>query len=162
MKKNRIYLSVDTTDLQEINNAIAILIEKLPPYLDEITNLEKLRMAKMKDKSFAFVQKAYEYSLQNPYMIPTFVDPAEFKKEIETMELFRQLAIPLKKLNKGLDDTNFLMSSDAYNTALNMYQLVKTAAKNNVAGASVVYDDLKIRFEYQGPGKSKPNTDKAA
>lgn len=162
MKKDkRVYLVETSTDFQEINKAIAVLAEKLPAYLEEISSDEKQRSTKMKDKSFAFVQKAFEHSATNPIIVPSFVDTEAFKAEMDAMELFRQLLTPLKKLTKGIEDTQFTIASDAYNAALAIYGQVKVAAKNNVTGAQVIYEDLKVRFDKKTM-KKEPTPNKAA
>jgi len=163
MKNQRkVVQALDATELQEVTTAINLLLEKLGPYMAEMGKSEKKRMSALKDKSLSFVQKTYEHSTQNPFMIPAFVEPEEMKNEMATMEVIRQLINPLVRVVNGLEDTNFIIGNDAYNSALAMYQMVKTASKNNVPGATQIYEDLKVRFETQGRKKATKEPTKAA
>ena len=156
----RVYLDEVSTEIQDVRTSIATLVEKLSGYLEEIGVEDKARKAKMKDKSSAFVQKAYDYSKLHSFMIPPFVNMEEYYKNVEAMELYRQLLDPLRILVKGLEDTSFMISCDIYEVARLMYKESKTAAENNYPGAQMVYDDLKIRFESQGNWRKKTDPTK--
>jgi hypothetical protein len=127
---------------------------KLMPHLLELTNDEKHSIPKMKDKTVAFVTKSYEHAVNNPILVPAYVDVIEFKKDTNAVTLLRQFQNPLMELMKALEDTMTVAGSEAYISALSFYTSVKSAAKNNVPGAQVVYEDLSIRFKGQGRGKS--------
>jgi hypothetical protein len=145
-KENLVSLSITPADLQDIQNAVATLKSKLLPYLLELSTDEKLSIPKMKDKTLAFVTKSYEHAVNHPTLVPAYVDVAEFKKDINAVEQLRQLSTPLDEIAKALDDTMTVAGSEAYVAALSFYNSVKSAAKNNVPGGQVVYEDLKTQF----------------
>ena len=145
-KENLVSLSITPADLQDIQNAVATLKNKLLPYLLELSTDEKLSIPKMKDKTLAFVTKSYEYAVNHPMLVPAYVDVTEFKKDINAVEQLRQLSTPLDEITKALDDTMTVAGSEAYVAALSFYNSVKSASKNNVSGGQVVYEDLKTQF----------------
>ena len=158
----RVYLSEVSVELQTVESSIQALKETLPDFIQEITPDEKNSVPAMGDKSFAFVQKAFEYSNHNAFMVPSFVILSDFQKQQESIEIFRRLSEHLAVLLKGMEDTSYMISSDAYKNALAIYKQTKEAAKNNVPGAQTIYEDLKVRFESQGQRKKKSKPNNAA
>ena len=155
-KENLVSLSIAPADLLEIQNAISTLKTKLLPYLLELSVEEKLSIPKMKDKTLAFVTKSYEYASGHPKLVPPYVDLVEFKKDLDAVEQLRQLSGPIEEISKALDDTMTVAGSEAYVAALSFYNSVKGAAKNNVSGGQLVYEDLKERFSKTVTKKSAP------
>ncbi|MDX2303890.1 MAG: hypothetical protein NW226_13875 [Microscillaceae bacterium] len=153
-KENLVSLNIPDADMTAINQAIQTLQDKLLPHLLELNKAEKESIPKMKDKTIAFVTKATEHSEQKPMLVPQYVDVKEMRKDLEAVELFRQLSNSINQIAKGLDDTMTVAGSEAYIAALAFYQSVKVGAKLNVPGAQEVYDDLSVRF----PGRSKQKT----
>lgn len=156
-KKN--VLNVAATDMQEVNQAIEVLKTKLLPFLEVATKEELKTLPKLKDKSFAFVTKAYEHTNTHPVLVPNYIDKDSFKLHMETLEQLRTILNPIKEFHNGLEDTITIMGSDAYNMALSFYSSIKTASKNNVSGAKVIYEDLKIRFVQRNKYRSMPKND---
>lgn len=44
-------------------------------------------MLKMGEKTVSFVQKSYDYSRENPDLVPPFLDIAEYEKDIQAVNL---------------------------------------------------------------------------
>jgi hypothetical protein len=145
-KENLVSLSISENELAEIRKAIEILQRTLLPYLLELTKDEKESMAKMGDKTVAFVTKATEHAEAQPKLVPAFIEVAELRKDLEAIEILRPFFNSLNQLSKGLDDTMTVAGSEAYTSALAFYQSVKMGAKLNVSGAQEIYNDLQVRF----------------
>lgn len=156
-KENLVSLSISAADLKEIQVAIETLKIKLLPHLLALTIDEKMHLAKMKDKTIAFVTKAYEHGMQNPKLVPNYVDFTELKKDLDAVELLRQLLYPLEEIAQNTEDTMTVAGSEAYTAALAFYDSVKVAAKAGVPGAMTIVNDLKVRFDYRrGKGTDTP------
>lgn len=145
-KENLVSLSISETELAEIRKAIATLEKVLTPYLLELTKDEKESLAKMGDKTVAFVTKATEYAETKPTLVPAFIDVVELRKDLQAVEILRPIFNSLNQLSKSLDDTMTVAGSEAYTSALAFYQSVKLGAKMNVTGAQEIYNDLQTRF----------------
>jgi hypothetical protein len=153
-KENLVSLSISEGELAEIRKAIEVLQKNLLPYLLELTISEKESLAKMGDKTVAFVTKATEHAEAQPKLVPAFIDIAELRKDLEAIEILRPLFNSLNQLSKGLDDTMTVAGSEAYSAALAFYQSVKVGAKLNVSGAQEIYNDLQVRFPSKTRKKS--------
>src|SRR6187402_1998174 len=78
----RVYLDEVSAEIQDVRTSINTLVAKLSGYLEEVGVDDKAKRAKMKDKSSAFVQKAYDYSKVYSFMIPPFVNMEAYYKNV--------------------------------------------------------------------------------
>jgi hypothetical protein len=150
-KENLVSLAISENELAEIRKAIEILQKTLLPHLLELTISEKESMAKMGDKTVAFVTKATEHAEAQTKLVPAFIDIAELRKDLQAIEILRPIFNSLNQLAKGVDDTMTVAGSEAFMAALAFYQSTKVGAKMNITGAQEIYNDLQTRF----PGRTK-------
>jgi len=155
-QQNLISIEISDEKLMEINNAITVLKTELIPVLKALKPEERLELAKMGDKSVAFVNKSHEYATANPELVPQFLDMTEFKKDVKAVNDLTSINTALQQLVDLTSDSILLAGSDAYKASLMFYDMVKTANKSNVPKAGTIYDDLSERF----PAKKKPRTSK--
>lgn len=147
--QDNISIELTPTEINTINAAIQTIQTTLEPHLVALDAKDKSGMAKMGDKSAAFVGKALDYMKSNPEFIPNFVDAAELDKDYKGFTVLNDFLRPLAQITDNLEDTAFLCGSDTYRGTLNYYDAVKQAAKMNVPNAKAIYEDLKVRFEAQ-------------
>jgi hypothetical protein len=150
-QQNLVSFQVSDADMTEIKGAIATLKSKLLPNLKVLTPTEKRELAKMGDKTTAFVQKTLEYCKSNPDLCPPFLDVAALEVDVNAVESIRNIYAPLLQIVEALDDTMTLSGSEAYSGSLMYYNSAKFGAKSNIAGAKTIYEELSSRF----PGKPK-------
>jgi ribosomal protein L14 len=121
----------------------------LAPYITVLTPEQRRTLAKMGDKTLAFVEKAHELALTNPVFVPPFLNMAEFTIDFSDAHNIEPVLVLLEQLRSGVDDTQMLAGSEAYQAALVFYNSVKEAASKNVPGAKAVYDALRVRFPHK-------------
>jgi hypothetical protein len=127
----------------------------LAPYVTPLTPTQRKSIAKMGDKTLAFVEKALELAQSNPEFVPPYLDLNEFVIDFSDTHNIEPLLIAVEQLVSGIDDTQMLAGSESYHAALIFYNSVKEAAVRNVAGAKDVYNALRVRF----PGKKRRSGD---
>lgn len=149
-QQNKISFSLSDAERKEIQNHIQALMDKLAPLLIQLSREERKKLPKMGDKTVAFVQKALDYSRQNPELAPAYLDEKEYAKDMAAVDQLKQILRPLEKLTGLLSDSAMLSGSEAYQAGLYYYYGVKGAAKANVKGAQDIYDDLASRFPGSG------------
>lgn len=150
---NRISITISAEAITNIQAAIATIEQNLPTLIN-LTKEERHQLPKMGDKTIAFVSKNLEYAKQNAQIVPSFLDLAEFEKDVNAVTSINKVLISLQQLVEKLDDTILLSGSEAYSAALVFYNAVKSAAKAGVPGMKTIYDDLQTRFAV----KSKTTT----
>lgn len=156
MNENRISIDIPQSDIDDINAAVQTIVDKLKPYLIALEAGDKQSLAKMRDKSAAFVEKAVGYMETNPEFTPPYLDKAEVDKDFQGFSTLHNILRPLMQIISNVEDTSVLCGSEAYTAALAYYNTVKQAARMNVPNAQAIYDDLRVRFEAQKPRAVKP------
>jgi hypothetical protein len=137
--------------MAEVKRKIAEVAALLVPYIIPLTVDERRHLPKMGDKTLSFVGKAHELALANPALCPQYLNVPEFGIDFEDAVSLVSLKNAVKQVYEGIDDTEMVAGSEAFQAALVFYNYVKSAAANDVYGAKAVYEELKTRF----PGKKK-------
>ncbi len=156
MNENRISIEIPQAEIDAINDAIQVLVDKLKPYLIALEAGDKAALAKMKDKSIPFAEKTLQYVDSNPEFVPAFLDTNEMKKDYQAFLVLNNILRPLFQIVSNLEDTSVMCGSEAYQAALSYYNSVKNGKKLNVPNAEAIYADLSVRFEAQ-KAKVNPN-----
>lgn len=133
-------------------------IENKLTFLINLKAEDRHNLAKMGDKTLAFVTKSLEYAKQNPSIVPPFLDVTKFENEVNTVTDLSSIMKSLRQLLEKIDDTTMLSGSEAYASALVFYNAVKSASKVDVPGMKTIYEDLQTRFP--GRGKTTPPAEK--
>ncbi|MDR2907777.1 MAG: hypothetical protein LBU91_07305 [Bacteroidales bacterium] len=134
--------------LGEAKKRLDEVAEALAPFMLSLTPTQRQGMAKMGDKSLAFVSKAHELAGRNPSLCPPYLDMQAFGIDFEDATKLLALDNALIQLQQAVDNTATLAGAEAYQAALVFYTSAKAAASKNVAGAQAVYDELRERFPH--------------
>ncbi|SDE34912.1 hypothetical protein [Pedobacter soli] len=144
---NRISAVITPEQLKNINDAVAVFKTNLSEVLIiNLTAAERRAMLKLGDKTMGFVEKAFDYALQNPSFIPNFMDLEEARKDYALSGVLYQIFQQLNTLITAVEDSGMAAGSEAYEAALLFYHSVKAASRSNVPGSQAIYDDLRQRF----------------
>jgi hypothetical protein len=102
----------------------------------------------------AFVEKAHDYGTDNPAGVPSYLDVAAFDVDFADVHGLWSTLTLIKQLEEAVKDTVMAAGSEAYHAALAFYHNVQAAAKDDIPGAKVIFEDLKTRF----PGSKRSGT----
>ena len=144
---NNLSFQIPEADLQAVKDALATIQSILSPYLMALTPEERRVLPKMGDGTTPFVSKVIEYADDNPEFVPPFVNVQEMKLDWNAVQDLMPLLRAVSQLESNLNDTVMLAGSESFVSSLSYYNSVKLAAKMNVPGAKVIYEDLRKRFE---------------
>ncbi|MDR3351005.1 MAG: hypothetical protein LBN98_05115 [Prevotellaceae bacterium] len=127
----------------ELLNQVNALLQ---PYEQTLTPEERKSMLTMGDKSVAFVEKAYDLAVQNPTLVPSYLNMSAFDVDKNDALRLRTLLNTAQQVVQGIADTEMVSGSEAFQEALVFYNNVKYAASQDVHGAKAVYEELRKRF----------------
>lgn len=127
----------------------------LQPYIITLTDEERKTIAKVSDKTIAFVTKVNDYSATNPQFVPAFMSAEELAIDVNNYQKLNPVLRAVQQLADQVSDTTMVAGSEAYVASLMYYSSVKSADKNKVADARAIYEDLSKRFPGR-PRKEKP------
>lgn len=157
-KDNLVSIEVSSEDLAKVSEALKTIKSVLAPYLVTISTDERQTLPKMNEKTVPFVKKVLEYAESHPEFAPSYVSVPELQKDVAAFDTLNKIGKPFDEIAVALTDTTMLAGSEAYVAALSYYNSVKQGVKMNVAGAKVIFDDLKVKFEEYGAKSVKKTT----
>ena len=134
--------------LAQAQTKIEELRALLAPYVTPLTAEARRTIAKMGDKTLAFVEKAHELAAGNPAFVPPFLNMQDFGVDFSDAHSLEPLLVAVEQVRSEIDDTKMLAGSEAYHASLVFYNSVKVAAAQNVPGAKSVYEALRVRFPH--------------
>lgn len=137
----------------KVDGAILTLKEVLVPKLIDLSTGEIQELPKMGEKTVDFVEKSLVHMEQNPNLVPAYVNVEEANKDLDGVRVLKTYYNPLEQLVGMISDSSTLSGSEAFTASLSFYNAVKAAAKVDVPGAKMIYNDLKSRF----PGRPSGN-----
>ncbi len=129
-----------------VDGAIGTLKSVLEKKLITLTPDERKELAKMGDKTVAFVDKSLEYADTYPNYIPSFINIPGARIDFEAVKTLRNLATPLERICNQINDTMTMAGSEAYTAALSIYKVLKNAANMGQPGADEASRELSNRF----------------
>ncbi|MDR2125739.1 MAG: hypothetical protein LBP63_02765 [Prevotellaceae bacterium] len=138
--------------LEQVHTKLNEIRTLLLPYVITLTPEERRGLLKMGDKSFTFVEKAYDYVLENPTFVPAYLNTTEFAVDFADAHGLWTVRNDALQVYEMIDDSAMASGSEAMQAALVFYNAVKEAAKRDVPGAKAIYEELKNRF----PGHKRP------
>lgn len=143
MPEQNISATLTVAERDEVLAAFNTIRQKLP-FLVDLTAEDRRSMAKMGDKSNAFVNKAVEVANQYPDIIPRAFNIEEMKKDVELLQMLQPILMAANQVQDLIEDTFMQVGSEAYMAALSIYNYTK----NSPAGTALegVVDDMGRRF----------------
>ena len=147
--------SLAPADEETIMAAIATIRQKLSPFLIDLTPAERKGLAKLGDKSHAFVRKAVDVATQNPGVIPGSHSVEDVRNTAKLFQSMAGIRLALEQLYNQVQDTTTKAGSDAYAVARAIY----AGTKGPVAGPHLARaaDNLGKRFGRK-PKAAPPDT----
>ena len=133
-------------DVLEIKAFLVEVKNKLPHGLMTLTADERQAYAKMGDKTIAFVQKAIDFAELYPNLVPAYVNIIELKKDMEAVVIMKSIFRQMEEMTTQLEDSIMVAGFDAFTASLSIYGAAKDAARRDVPGAKIVYNEMKERF----------------
>jgi hypothetical protein len=143
MPDNRVSAQLGEADRQAVLAAINTIRTKLP-FLIDLTPEERRSLPRMGDKSRGFVEQALQVAEQNPDILPRSFDVGEMRTDVELLSALSPVLTSLSQLNELVDDTVMAVGSEAYASALLVYQFARAAGKGSALDTAL--DGMAQRF----------------
>lgn len=143
MPDNRISATLSQADRQAVLDAINTIRTKLP-FLIDLSPEERQALPKMGDRSRGFVEQALTVATQNADILPRSFDVEEMQKDVELLSALAPVMAALAQLFELVEDTYMEVGSEAYTSALLVYQYARAAGKGSALDGAL--DALGQRF----------------
>ena len=130
----------------EVASVLATLgqVEQLMPYLIGLSRDERARLAKVGDRTQAFVDSALALATANPGIMPRSMNLSQLEVQTATLANLAKVLEQTRQLQEKLSDTHTQLSSELYAVARTAYAVMKTPAR--LPGLNDKMDRLSQRF----------------
>jgi hypothetical protein len=153
MTENKHVQAILSTILTQAQTKIDEMRSLLAPYLPALTSAERRGLPKMGKKTIDFVEKAYDFARQNLNFVSPCLDVAVFGADFLDARKLWTLCNTIQRLEQGVDDSEMVARSEAYQAPLVFYKPLEMAtAQDDELGAKEVYGEIRTHFSC---GKSK-------
>lgn len=149
MQQNLISLSLSEDDINQIDQALGILEQRLAG-LVALTNDERRSLTKMGDKSEAFCRQTLAVLSQNTDLLPPRFSLAEAQRDLAAIDTLRPRVARLRRLMERADDSETALGSDVMTAALEGYALLR------VSGSGSGLDALRAAIGSRFTRASRP------
>jgi hypothetical protein len=119
------------------------VMDALEPYLVELSPPERRALVKMEADSARFVELSHAFAVRNPDMLPCFAKTDIFGEKFSIAQELWTFAAKLNHLMNMIRDTEMVAGNLALEDAMVFYQTVKIAARRDIPGARVIFEELK-------------------
>jgi len=154
-QENMMSVEFTTDEIKLMEDAIKT-IAKIMVKGRSLTPNERKAYGRVKYEKEIWVTKVKTHMDKHPDRIPQYVDKAEYDRDYVAHSLLNIWSDLIEQQFNLMEDTNRLLGYDLDESSLMFYRDVKTATKNNAAGARTIFDDLKQQFP--GSKGKKPAT----
>jgi hypothetical protein len=117
-----------------------------------LTDAERKSLPKAGPNSLSFVEHAQTAADNNPTILPGSFNAANFDSHVDLFSVLTDINTSIAQLASSVDDTRMAVGSEAMNEARQVYDYVKSAAKNT-PGLKPVADQLGKRFQHTSAAK---------
>jgi hypothetical protein len=130
MDPNLVSAVLSNEDQQAILESVNAILQKMP-FLIDLSAATRTSMAKLGDKTEAFVRKAVELANQHSTMLPAgFVQ--ELQKDSNLLDAIAPVRVAIDALQKKIDDTTMQAGAELFAAARTVYSVTKTPFGNAV------------------------------
>jgi hypothetical protein len=155
--ENLISVEFTPAETAQINAALDTIKGIIINKVINLTPDERRHYARVSNEMANWIVKVLGYMNQRPDLIPSYIDFVEFQKDVNARQAITPLFNKVTEIHEMFDDTNLLLGTDVYHTAIAFYRNVKIASQQNVPGSTNIYQDMQAQFPGR-PKKLKPPT----
>jgi len=149
LTNNRINTTATAAQITAVKTALQTIATNLP-FLVGLTTEERISLPSINVSNKAFTEDAINAGVNNLTLIPSYVSVASMQNDMLLFTQLDEIIMVTKQLLEKMEDTQLLVGSEAYASALTLYKLFGSAAEAGVAGTDTIVSQLKQRFAGQG------------
>jgi len=131
-----------------LNNDFNSIKELLDRFSQHLRALDRRRLNGVGGRKLGFIERAYEFALENAEFLPHYLSLERFGKDIEYFMDFRTLVDLVTQIREKLWNITIQSSDIAYTDALEFYASVREVAKRRVDAAETLYHALSPFFKH--------------
>jgi hypothetical protein len=135
LTNNRINTTATAAQVTAVKTALQTIAANLP-FLVGLTTEERVALPSINVSNKAFTEDAINAGVNNPSLIPSYVSVVNMKNDMVLFSQLDEIIMITKQLLEKMEDTQLLVGSEAYTSALTLYKLFGSAAEAGVGGTA--------------------------
>jgi hypothetical protein len=146
--------------IDNLNTDFNSIKEVLDNFSQHLRSLDRRRLNGVGVRKLGFIERAYEFALENAEFLPHYLTLDRFGKDIQYFMDFRTLVDLVTQIREKLWNITIQSSDIAYTDALEFYASVREAAKRRVDAAETIHNALSAFFKSHGRRIGEEPTEK--
>jgi hypothetical protein len=142
--------------INHLNDMLNDMKNILDNYSQHLRALDRKRLNGVGIRKLGFIERSYEYALENSEFLPHYLTKDRFGEDIQYFMDFRSLFDLTRQLSEKLWNIVIQSSDIAYTDALEFYASVREAAKRRVDAAETIHHDLSTFFPRKRHSTEEP------
>jgi len=146
--------------INSLNTDLNSIKELLDSFSQHLRALDRRRLNGVGVRKLGFIERAYEFALENAEFLPHYLTLERFGSDIQYFMDFRSLVDLVTQIREKLWNITIQSSDIAYTDALEFYASVREAAKRRVDAAETIHNALSAFFKSHGRRTGEEPTEK--
>ena len=142
--------------IEHLNEMLNDLKNILDNYSQHLRALDRMRLNGVGIRKLGFIERSYEYALENAEFLPHYLTIERFGEDIQYFMDFRSLVDLTSQVREKLWNITIQSADVAYTDALEFYASVREAAKRRVDAAETIHHDLSQFFRRRRTETEEP------
>ena len=134
-----------------LSHDMGAIKEVLESFAAHLRSLDRKRLNGVGIKKQGFIERAFEFTVENPEFLPHYLTLEKFEEDGEYFLSFRTLVDLTDQIRELLWNITIISADIWYTDALEFYSSVKEAAKRRVDPAETIYKALEPFFKHSKP-----------
>jgi len=142
--------------IDAIERSLNEIRNELEQYAVHMRPLDRRRLNRVGIKKQGFIQRTFEYVMENPELLPRYLTEERLRKSHDYFIRTSVLNDLCKQIKELLCNIKAKAADMDYTNALDFYAAAREAAKRRVDGTETIYNDLETFFKHKKPADAKP------
>jgi hypothetical protein len=138
--------NIPEDDLKYIEGLMYNAYVNIRDFAANLRPLDRRRLNSIGTRTMGFVEKAYDFAMENARFLPQFLTAARFTRDYDYFKRVRALFDQAVQIRELLWNITIQAADVAYTDALDYYDAVRSAGKCRVDGAESIYRQLETFF----------------
>ena len=147
--RKKTLIRIPKEKLLDAHSKLDEIINVLEPYLMAMKMPERQTLMKIGTDSLDFLEASRGHAESSPELFPVYIKKELFREELNTIHELCRFLNRINNLREDISNTETLAGNHALEVARAFFDNVRFAARRDIPGARIIYDELKRIFPYR-------------
>jgi len=154
-KEKKLQIAFTEEEIKSINAYFQGLEDILKSKMIQLTPEDSKKYGRLGKKTVGWVKEVHDDTVNNPFLVPDFVDPEEWARYLMLIEMLTPFSVKLTNLAQQLEDTTRRIGFEVVDSCYEVYDFVRFYSTKDKPGFKAIYEKWSMHYKR----KSKKNTE---